>query len=112
MEVWNINFLGSLYYLHKEKLYLSGFIPVILNPSSKTNNCENKLDILLEKINIIDAKNICSIISSTNCSLPREADDIGNIAKICRKYEIAHIIINEDGLQNAETMLTIKEAYK
>ena len=56
------------------------------------------------------AKNTCAILSTTTFFVPREPDNIKEIAKIAEKKNIPHIINNAYGVQSREIMKLINSA--
>ncbi|MHA1143968.1 MAG: O-phosphoseryl-tRNA(Sec) selenium transferase [Candidatus Helarchaeota archaeon] len=51
-----------------------------------------------------------AILSTTTFFPPRESDDIKEIAKICKKHDIFHVINNAYGVQSEKTMKNIRSA--
>lgn len=58
---------------------------------------------------ILKEKNeeILCIFSVSSCFAPREPDDLVEIGKICKKYDIFHICNNAYGLQCTKTVHNI-----
>jgi O-phospho-L-seryl-tRNASec:L-selenocysteinyl-tRNA synthase len=53
---------------------------------------------------------VLAIISTTSCFAPRVPDLVDDIAKLCEKYNVAHVINNAYGLQCEQTCKLINRA--
>jgi len=57
-------------------------------------------------------KRIACVVSSTSCFAPRASDDVEAIAKLCRKYNVAHVINNAYGVQSRKLCGKIDAAMR
>ena len=84
-----------------KSILTAGFIPLIVDPIIiNTTTYELKTDI--KKINSLLLQyghEILCILSTTSCFAPRQPDNIDEIAKLCKAYNIPHVINNAYGLQ-------------
>ena len=74
----------------------------------KTNNLNNdelRTDIkgLESEIIRLKPENILCILSTSSCFAPRSPDNIIEISKLCKKYNIYNVINNAYGLQSIQT---------
>lgn len=53
---------------------------------------------------------MCCVISTTSCFAPRGCDAVDEIAVICDKYNVNHLINNAYGLQSKYLMRKIQKA--
>ena len=47
------------------------------------------------------AENVCCVVTSTSCFAPRACDAVVDVAKLCSKLDVGHIINNAYGVQAA-----------
>jgi len=84
-----------------KSILTAGFIPLIVDPIIiNTTTYELKTDI--KKINSLLLQyghEILCVLSTTSCFAPRQPDNIDEIAKLCKAYNIPHVINNAYGLQ-------------
>ena len=84
-----------------KSILTAGFIPLIVDPIIiNTTTYELKTDI--KKINSLLLQyghEILCILSTTSCFAPRQPDNIDEIAKLCKAFNIPHVINNAYGLQ-------------
>ena len=52
------------------------------------------------------------MVSSTSCFAPRASDDVEAIAKLCQKYNVAHVINNAYGVQSRKLCGKIEAAMR
>ena len=66
----------------------------------KNNGCKDiyasttNLEKIVETIETYGNDEILCVMSTTSCFAPRACDNVEEISKICKKYEIGHIINN------------------
>lgn len=56
------------------------------------------------------SENILAVVSTTSCFAPRSPDDVIKIAKLCKKFNIPHVVNNAYGLQCDEICKKIRKA--
>lgn len=65
-----------------------------------------------ECIRNVNPREILCVLSTTSCFAPRAPDDVERIAKICKEYEIPHVINNAYGLQCSKISFQITSALR
>lgn len=65
-----------------------------------------------EKIKEYKPENIACIFSTTSCFAPRAFDKVEDIAVLCKKYEIFHLINNAYGLQSSKITHVINQSHR
>jgi O-phospho-L-seryl-tRNASec:L-selenocysteinyl-tRNA synthase len=60
----------------------------------------------------LGSNNIVCVLSTTSCFAPRASDSLEQIAVLCSRYNIPHLVNNAYGLQSARLMHLIQEAAK
>jgi len=76
-------------------------IPNVLDPDS--DEVVTDLKALEAEISRIGTSKILCVLSTASCFSPRAPDKIIEIAKICKRNDLAHVINNAYGLQSIET---------
>merc|ERR1712129_103469 len=62
-----------------------------------------------QQISQINAENILCILSTTSCFAPRAPDNIIEIGKICKAFDIYHVVNNAYGVQSLSTCKMIQK---
>jgi O-phospho-L-seryl-tRNASec:L-selenocysteinyl-tRNA synthase len=111
-----------------KSIQTAGFEPVVIenvenykvisadNLNEKKEETDNKdalttdLEALEQKIVQLGVENILCVVSTTSCFAPRLPDKVVSIAKMCKKYDVGHIINNAYGVQCNKTMKQISSA--
>lgn len=65
-----------------------------------------------DRIEDLGAENIVCIFSTTSCFAPRGYDDVINLAKLAREYDIPHVVNNAYGLQSSLCCHQIEQAVR
>ncbi|RZF40213.1 hypothetical protein LSTR_LSTR011987 [Laodelphax striatellus] len=60
----------------------------------------------------LGSDNIVCVLSTTSCFAPRAADSLEQIAVLCSRYNIPHLVNNAYGLQSTRLMHLIQEAAR
>ncbi|KAI6659469.1 O-phosphoseryl-tRNA(Sec) selenium transferase isoform X2 [Oopsacas minuta] len=90
----------------------SGCQPVVIELVRIGDELSTNIVDINHAINDFGAENITCIITTTSCFAPRIPDNIPEVAKICKEYDIPHITNNAFGLQSTKCMHLIEEAMK
>ncbi len=53
---------------------------------------------------------VCCVLSTTSCFAPRRPDDVDEIAKMCKEFDVPHVINNAYGLQCTKIVRLINRA--
>ena len=77
----------------------AGYIPVIIENELDGDELRTDLKGLEEKINELGVDDIACIFSVTSVFAPRSPDMIDEIAVLCKKHNIFHLVNNAYGLQ-------------
>lgn len=94
----------------------AGFEAIVIE-NVYTKEDEQNADALSTNIQAIEAQiekigkeNILCVLSTTSCFAPRVPDKVVLISKLCKKYNIGHIVNNAYGVQCRKTMSQISAA--
>jgi O-phospho-L-seryl-tRNASec:L-selenocysteinyl-tRNA synthase len=93
----------------------AGYEPVVIelvHPTDDVNKdaLVTNLEKMESQINHIGPENILCVLSTTSCFAPRIPDKVVAIAKLCKKYNIGHVVNNAYGVQCRKTMSQISAA--
>lgn len=75
--------------------------PLVVENRLKDDVLETDLDAIEQSIHEVGAENVVCIMSTTSCFSPRGCDAVIDIAKLCQRYDIPHIVNNAYGVQSA-----------
>lgn len=95
-----------------KSILVAGYTPIILENELHGDELRTNLSLMEEKINELGVDQIACIFSVTSCFAPRSPDKIDEIAVICKKYNIFHLINNVYGLQSTKCTHLINTASK
>ena len=75
-------------------IYTAGLIPVVIPTLIDGDLVKTDLNELRKKISEIGSDKILCVLSTTSCFAPRARDNVEEIAQICQKNNIGHVINN------------------
>ncbi|RXG59733.1 O-phosphoseryl-tRNA(Sec) selenium transferase [Armadillidium vulgare] len=90
----------------------SGYQPIIIENVLQEDELRTDTDNIELKIKELGRENIAAILTTTSCFAPRGIDKIEEVARLCKMYEIPHIINNAYGLQSKKCSHMINLAAK
>ncbi|XP_053716417.1 O-phosphoseryl-tRNA(Sec) selenium transferase isoform X4 [Synchiropus splendidus] len=91
---------------------ISGFEPVVVENVLVGDELRTDLDEVEKKILILGPQNILCVHSTTSCFAPRTPDRIEELAELCAKYDLPHIVNNAYGLQSSKCMHLIQHDHR
>jgi O-phospho-L-seryl-tRNASec:L-selenocysteinyl-tRNA synthase len=95
-----------------KSIQASGYDVFVVEPILEGDELVSNLYSLEKELQGNDCKNIAAIVSSTSCFAPRASDDVEAIAKLCQKYNVAHIINNAYGVQSRHLCEKVEAAMR
>lgn len=95
-----------------KSVFTAGFIPIIIENELSGDELRTNLTKIEEKIKEYKPENIACIFSTTSCFAPRAFDKVEDIAVLCKKYEIFHLINNAYGLQSSKITHVINQSHR
>ncbi|XP_053716416.1 O-phosphoseryl-tRNA(Sec) selenium transferase isoform X3 [Synchiropus splendidus] len=90
----------------------AGFEPVVVENVLVGDELRTDLDEVEKKILILGPQNILCVHSTTSCFAPRTPDRIEELAELCAKYDLPHIVNNAYGLQSSKCMHLIQHGHQ
>lgn len=88
----------------------AGFIPVIVENVLHGDELRTDVPTIRKQIEELGPKNIACIFSTTSCFAPRAPDHVEDLAGLCKKHEIFHLINNAYGIQSTKITHIINQA--
>lgn len=95
-----------------KSIITSGYAIRVIELIRKGDELCSNIDAILCLISKLGSHNIACIMTTTSCFSPRIPDDIPEVARICRRYDIPHLTNNAYGLQSTKCMHLIQEAMR
>ncbi|XP_051571396.1 O-phosphoseryl-tRNA(Sec) selenium transferase isoform X2 [Myxocyprinus asiaticus] len=93
-------------------LKLTGFEPVVIENVLEGDELRTNLEEVERKIEELGAKNILCVHSTTSCFAPRVPDRLEELAVLCAKHDIPHIVNNAYGVQSSKCMHLIQQGVR
>ncbi|XP_013789882.2 O-phosphoseryl-tRNA(Sec) selenium transferase-like isoform X1 [Limulus polyphemus] len=90
----------------------AGFEPVIVQNKLYEDELRTDIEALEKSIEELKAENIVCVLTTTSCFAPRTPDRLEEVAKLCKQYNIPHLVNNAYGVQSSKCMHLIQEASK
>ncbi|XP_077445088.1 O-phosphoseryl-tRNA(Sec) selenium transferase isoform X2 [Stigmatopora argus] len=90
----------------------AGFIPVVVENSLEGDELRTDVEEAERKILELGAENILCVHSTTSCFAPRTPDRLEELATMCAKWNIPHIVNNAYGVQSSKCMHLIQEGAR
>lgn len=89
----------------------AGYEPIIISNLIKEDELSTNIELIKSEILRLKPENILCVLSTTSCFAPRTPDNSIEISKICKEYDIPHIINNAYGIQSSKSCHIINEVY-
>jgi len=90
----------------------AGLTPIIIENKVVDEGLVGCVERISEEIETYGPKNIVCILSTISSFAPKQPDDVVEIGKLCKTYDIPHIINNAYGIQSPSYLQTIEKASK
>ena len=98
-----------------KSILASGYDVSVVDPILEKDELVTNLQALEKELSAEENENtkkIVCVVSSTSCFAPRASDDVEAIAKLCQKYNVAHVINNAYGVQSRKLCGKIEVAMR
>ncbi|XP_023255350.1 O-phosphoseryl-tRNA(Sec) selenium transferase isoform X2 [Seriola lalandi dorsalis] len=90
----------------------AGFEPVVVENILEGDELRTDLEAVERKMEELGAENILCVHSTTSCFAPRVPDRLEELATLCAKYNIPHIVNNAYGVQSSKCMHLIQQGAR
>lgn len=84
--------------------------PIVIENIIEGESITTNIAGMTEKIKEIGAENILCVLSTTSCFAPRVPDKLEDIGKLCKEFDIFHVVNNAYGLQCSKICHSINQA--
>uniref|UniRef100_T1HM81 O-phosphoseryl-tRNA(Sec) selenium transferase n=1 Tax=Rhodnius prolixus TaxID=13249 RepID=T1HM81_RHOPR len=95
-----------------KSILTAGLQPIIIEPVMSGDELRTDVNAFETQLSTLGSNNIVCVLSTTSCFAPRASDSLEQIAALCSRYNVPHLINNAYGLQSARLMHLIQEAAK
>ncbi|KAF0692959.1 Aste57867_16005 [Aphanomyces stellatus] len=95
-----------------KSMVTAGLEPIMIENRLDGDELRTDLEALEAKILEVGAENILCVLSTTSCFAPRGYDRVEEIAQLCLKHEIGHVINNAYGLQSSKCTHLVNQAFR
>lgn len=90
----------------------AGLTPVVIENKIVDDALTTDVEAIESQIRELDASEILCVLSTTSCFAPRHPDNLREIASICQRHDIPHVVNNAYGVQSSKCMHIIEEASR
>ncbi|XP_067003463.1 O-phosphoseryl-tRNA(Sec) selenium transferase [Anabrus simplex] len=90
----------------------AGLQPIIIETCTSGDELRTDLTAMEHQMATLGPENIACVLTTTSCFAPRASDSVEQVAVLCSRYNIPHIINNAYGLQSSRCMHIIQEAAR
>uniref|UniRef100_A0A1A8R7P0 O-phosphoseryl-tRNA(Sec) selenium transferase n=1 Tax=Nothobranchius pienaari TaxID=704102 RepID=A0A1A8R7P0_9TELE len=95
-----------------KSMITAGFEPVVVENVLDGDELRTDLEAIERKIEELGAENVLCVHSTTSCFAPRVPDRLEELATMCAKYDIPHIVNNAYGVQSSKCMHLIQQGAR
>ncbi|KAA0723950.1 O-phosphoseryl-tRNA(Sec) selenium transferase [Triplophysa tibetana] len=95
-----------------KSMVTAGFEPVVIENVLEGDELRTNLQEVERKIEELGATNILCVHSTTSCFAPRVPDRLEELAVLCAKHDIPHIVNNAYGVQSSKCMHLIQQGAR
>uniref|UniRef100_A0A3P8Z5V6 O-phosphoseryl-tRNA(Sec) selenium transferase n=1 Tax=Esox lucius TaxID=8010 RepID=A0A3P8Z5V6_ESOLU len=90
----------------------AGFEPVVVENVLEGDELRTDLEAVERKVEELGSENILCVHSTTSCFAPRVPDRLEELAIMCAKYDIPHVVNNAYGVQSSKCMHLIQQGAR
>ncbi|XP_077400697.1 O-phosphoseryl-tRNA(Sec) selenium transferase isoform X3 [Vanacampus margaritifer] len=90
----------------------AGFVPIVVENVLEGDELRTDVDAVELKICEVGAESVLCVHSTTSCFSPRVPDRLEELATLCDKYDIPHIVNNAYGVQSSKCMHLIQQGAR
>ncbi|KMZ01668.1 O-phosphoseryl-tRNA(Sec) selenium transferase [Drosophila simulans] len=90
----------------------AGLEPVVIPCLIQGESLNTNVDLFREKIKSLGVDSILCLYTTTSCFAPRNIDDIAEVSKLSKQWQIPHLVNNAYGLQAKEIVHQLESANR
>ena len=83
-----------------KSIFTAGMIPLVIENLLVGDELNTNIPKIVETIEKYGPEQILCVMSTTSCFAPRACDSIEEISKICKKFDVGHVINNVSPISN------------
>ena len=83
-----------------KSIFTAGMIPLVIENLLVGDELNTNIPKIVETIEKYGPEQILCVMSTTSCFAPRACDSIEEISKICKKFDVGHVINNVSAITN------------
>ncbi|XP_013413537.1 O-phosphoseryl-tRNA(Sec) selenium transferase isoform X2 [Lingula anatina] len=95
-----------------KSMVTAGFKPIVIENKLEGDELRTDISAIELKVQELGAKNILCVMTTTSCFAPRVPDRIEEVAQLCAKLEVPHLINNAYGVQSSKCMHLIQQGSR
>jgi len=95
-----------------KSILTAGLEPAIIELVRVGEELQTDLTAMKDAVTTLAPHNVLAIFSTTSCFAPRAPDDLVSIGKMCKEFNIPHIINNAYGLGSSKCCHLVNEAAR
>ncbi|KAG9416557.1 hypothetical protein AC1031_000956 [Aphanomyces cochlioides] len=95
-----------------KSMVTAGLQPIVIENKLEGDELRTDLEALEAAIERLGVENILCVMSTTSCFAPRGFDRVEDIAQLCLKHDIGHVINNAYGVQSSKCTHLVNQAFR
>ncbi|XP_047128786.1 O-phosphoseryl-tRNA(Sec) selenium transferase isoform X1 [Hydra vulgaris] len=95
-----------------KSILTAGLVPLVVENILKNGHLETDVESIEKYIIDYGSENILCVMTTTSCFAPRIPDRLEEVAIICKKLSVVHIVNNAYGVQSSKCMHLIQQANR
>lgn len=95
-----------------KSMITAGFQPVVIENSLEEDELRTDVVAIEAKIKELGAEHIVCVMTTTSCFAPRVPDRLEEVAEICKRLAVPHLVNNAYGLQSSKCTHLIQQAAR
>lgn len=93
-----------------KSILTANLLPLIVEPVLVNDQLETNVEEMQHLLEEYGSEQILGVFTTTSCFAPRARDDVVQVAKLCREYQVYHVINNAYGIQSSKCCHLISQA--
>lgn len=93
-------------------IHTAGFKTIVIQNKIDEESLVTDVEAIENTINQVGSDNVLCILTTTSCFAPRNPDHLEAVAKMCKDYNIPHVVNNAYGVQSSKCMHLIEKSSK
>ena len=96
-----------------KSILTANLVPIVIEPIIQSNyELSTNLEEIERQILLLGHENVLCVFSTTSCFAPRAYDDIVDISKLCKNYNLFHVVNNAYGIYCGRIVDMLNQSVK